>query len=61
VFKQFENPEATKLEGQTAAKEAADEKIQRVAEEAASKATKTEQEFCKDHTDIYKLSGIDRH
>ncbi len=50
MFKQFENPEEAKLEDETVAEESADEKIQRVAEEAASKATKTEQEFDKDHT-----------
>ena len=50
MFKQFENPEATKLEDETAAKKSADEKIQHVAEEAARKATKTEKEYDKDHT-----------
>jgi hypothetical protein len=50
MFKQFENPEAAKLEDETAAKESVDEKIQQVAEEAAGKAAKTEQEYDKDHT-----------
>ena len=50
MFKQFENPEDTKLEDETAAKKSADEKIQHVAEEAAGKAAKTEQEYDKDHT-----------
>ena len=50
MFKQFENPEAAKLEDETAAKESVDEKIQQVAEEAAGKAAKTEQEFDKKHT-----------
>jgi hypothetical protein len=50
MFKQFENPEASKLEDETAAKESADEKIQHVAEKAASKGAKTEQEYDKDHT-----------
>jgi hypothetical protein len=53
VFKQFENPEATKLEDETAAKKSADEKIQHVADKAAGKAAKTEQEFEKGHT-IFK-------
>jgi len=47
VFKQFENPEATKLEDETAAKKSADEKIQDVAEKAARKAAKTEEEYDK--------------
>jgi len=50
MFKQFENQRRAKLEDGAAAKESADEKIQQVAEEAAGKATKTEQEYDKDHT-----------
>jgi hypothetical protein len=52
VFKQFENPEEAKVEDETAAKKSADEKIQHVADKAAGKATKTEQEFDKGHTII---------
>jgi hypothetical protein len=48
VIKQFENPETAKLEDETAAKKSADEKIQDVAEKAARKAAKTEQEYDKD-------------
>lgn len=50
MFKQFENPEAAKLQDEAATKESADEKIQHVAEKAAEKAAKTEQEYGKDHT-----------
>lgn len=42
---QFENPEATKLEDETAADLTAKQRMERVAEKAATKATKTEQEF----------------
>jgi hypothetical protein len=48
VFKQFENPEATKLEDETTSKKSADEENQDVAEKAARKAAKTEQEYDKD-------------
>lgn len=50
MFKQFENPEATKLQDEKAAKKSADEKIQHVADNAAGKAAKTEQEFDEEHT-----------
>ncbi len=50
MFKRFENPEAAKLEDETTAKEYGDEKIKLVAEEAAGKASKTEQEYGKDRT-----------
>jgi hypothetical protein len=50
MFKHSENPEAARLEDEAAAKESADEKIQQVAEEAAGKAAKTEQDFDKKHT-----------
>ena len=52
MFKQFENPEATKLEDETADKQTAEEKIQHVADEAAGKAAKTEQEYDKDYTEF---------
>ena len=48
MFKQFENPEATKLEDETTSKKSADEENQDVAEKAARKAAKTEQEYDKD-------------
>jgi hypothetical protein len=50
MFKQFENPEAARLEDEAAAKESADEKIQQVGEEAARKAAKTERELDKKQT-----------
>jgi hypothetical protein len=46
---QFENPEAAKLEDETVSEESADKKIERVAEKAAVKGTKIEQEYDKDH------------
>jgi hypothetical protein len=49
---QFENPKATKLGDATAADESADKKVELVAEKAAMKSTKTEQEFDKEH-DIF--------
>jgi hypothetical protein len=50
MFKQFETQEGANREGEAAAKESARKKIQHVAEEAAGKAAKTEQECDKDHT-----------
>jgi hypothetical protein len=44
VFKQFENPEATKREDETASQKLANEKIRNATEKAARKAAKTEQE-----------------
>jgi hypothetical protein len=49
---QFENPQATKLEDETVTDATADKKIQRVAEKAAEKSSKTEQKYDKDHTII---------
>jgi hypothetical protein len=46
---QFENPEITKVEDETVVKESADKKIERVAEKAAVKSTKTEQKYDKEH------------
>gem|GEM_PF-5031479 len=48
MFKQFENLEEAKVEDETAAKDSADKKIQEIAEKAAGKAAKTEQEYDKD-------------
>jgi hypothetical protein len=45
---QFENPEATKLEDETASDLTAKQRVERVAEKAAAKATKTEQKFEED-------------
>lgn len=54
VPSQFENPEATKLEDETVAEGSADEKVERVAEKAARKSTKTEQEYDKEH-DLFTI------
>jgi hypothetical protein len=48
--KQFENPEARKLEDETVSDAAAEKRIDRVAEKAAGKAAKTEQSYDQDHT-----------
>jgi hypothetical protein len=48
--KQFENPEAGKLEDETVLDAAAGKRIDRVAEKAAGKAAKTEQSYDQDHT-----------
>jgi hypothetical protein len=42
---QFENPEATKLEDETASDLTAKQRMERIAEKAAGKSAKTEQEF----------------
>ncbi len=49
MFKQFENPEAARLENEKAAKESEDEKIQHVADKTAGKAAKREREYDKNH------------
>jgi hypothetical protein len=46
---QFENQEATKLEDKTVSDASAQERINRVAEKAAERASKTEQRYDKDH------------
>ena len=50
---QFENPEATKLEDETVSDATAAKTINRVAEEAATKAAKTEQKFDKDNSNLF--------
>jgi hypothetical protein len=47
--KQFENQEETKLEDATISDATAEKRINRVAEKAADKATKTEQLYEKDN------------
>jgi hypothetical protein len=49
---QFENPEATELEDETVMDETAEKRIDRVAERAAEKASKTENEYDKEHAVI---------
>ena len=46
---QFENSEATKLEDETVSDATAEKWIDRVAETAAEKSTKTEQRYDRDH------------
>ena len=45
---QFENQEVTKLEDETASDATAEKRIERVAEKAAEKSTKTEQRYDRD-------------
>jgi len=47
---QFENPEETKVEDETASDETAEKRIERVAEKAAEKSTHTVQTFDKGRT-----------
>jgi hypothetical protein len=47
---QFENPKATKLEGETVSDATAQKRIDRVAEEAAEKVSHTVKSYDKDHT-----------
>jgi hypothetical protein len=49
MAKQFENAEATKLEDETASDATAEKRIDRVAEKAAEKASKTEKNYDKKH------------
>jgi hypothetical protein len=46
---QFENPEVTKVEEETASDASGEKRIERVAEKAAEKATKTERQYDKSH------------
>lgn len=54
VPEQFENQEAAKLKDETVSDTTAEERIDRVAEKAAEKSTKTEQRYDKDHNIISK-------
>ena len=47
--KQFENPEAAKLEDETVSEATAEKRIDRVAEKAAEKSSHTVQNYDKDH------------
>ena len=49
MSKQFENPEAAKLEDETVSEATAAKRIERTAEKAAEKSTNTEQRYDKDH------------
>jgi hypothetical protein len=46
---QFENSEATKLEDETTSDATAEKRIERVADKAAEKSTKTEQRYDRGH------------
>jgi hypothetical protein len=48
--KQFENPEAEKLENETVSDTTPEETILRIAEKAAEQAAKTEKHYDSDHT-----------
>jgi hypothetical protein len=54
MAEQFENPEVTKLENETASDTATQKRIERVAEKAAEKASHTEQVYDQDHEVISK-------
>ena len=47
---QFENSEATKPEDETISDATAEKRIERVADKAAEKSTKTEQRYDRDHS-----------
>jgi hypothetical protein len=47
--KQFENPQAVKLEDETVSDATAEKRIDRVAEKAAEKSAHTVQSYDKDH------------
>jgi hypothetical protein len=51
---QFENPEADKLEDETAVDFTPEEEVERVAEQLASKAAKRSQEYDREHNIISK-------
>jgi hypothetical protein len=51
---QFENPEVIKLEDETVSDAAAQKRIERVAEKAAERPSRTEHEFDQDHQIISK-------
>ena len=50
MAEQFENPEVTRLEDETVSDATAEKKINRVAEKAAEKASKTVKDYDKEHT-----------
>jgi hypothetical protein len=52
---QFENPEVTKLENETISEATAKERIERVAEKAAEKASHTEQSYDHGSSDLFKV------
>jgi hypothetical protein len=55
MSEQFENPEATKLEGETIAEISAEKRIERIAEKAAEKGPRTEQSYEHESNDLFKV------
>jgi hypothetical protein len=53
MAEQFANPEATKLEDETAPDESVQEKVDRVADKLAGKPAKTEQKFDKENSNLF--------
>jgi hypothetical protein len=53
MTEQFQNPAEVKVEEQIASESTSKKKIDHIADEAAKKATKTEQKFDKDNQPIF--------
>lgn len=53
MSKQFENPEAVKVDDKTASDETAKQKIDRVADKLAEKPAKVEQKFDKENSTLF--------
>jgi hypothetical protein len=53
MTKQFENPQAANIDDKIAPKTSTEKKIDRVAEKAAEKPSKTEQEFDKSNSNLF--------
>jgi len=51
---QFENPEVTKIEDETVSDATAKKRVERVAEKAAEKSSRTERDYDQDHQIISK-------
>ena len=51
---QFENPEVIKVENETVSDETAQKRIERVAEEAAEKPSRTERDYDQGHQIVSK-------
>jgi hypothetical protein len=55
MAEQFENPEVTKVEDETVSDASAQKRIERVAEKAAGKASRTEDSYDHESTDLFKV------
>jgi hypothetical protein len=55
MAKQFENPEVTKIEGETISGATAQKRIEHVAEKAAEKASHAEQSYDQESNDLFKV------